>query len=119
MDNEKVKDFLREVVNTPAEKLTAEQKEKVRTYAQEYGVEFKPKGRCSSCYHDAVMAIFSKISDEDAKEAAQTDTRRYILRPGVDVWFGSTRVNEATLTDELAEKILAHGFSSKYFIKCE
>lgn len=119
MDNEKVKDFLREVVNTPVAKLNPDQKANVREYAKAYGVEFTPKGRCSSCYHDAAMTIFNKIQESEAEVAAQTDTRRYILRPGVDVWFGNIRVNEATITDTLAEEILARGFNHKYFVKCE
>ena len=119
MENENVKNELREIVNTPASKLNAEQKAKVREYAQEYGVEFTPKGRCGSCYHDAAMAIFNKIAESEAEVAAQTDTRRYILRPGVDLWFGNIRVNEATITDALAEEILARGFNPKYFVKCE
>ena len=119
MDNEKVKDFLREVVNTPVPKLTADQKKKVREYAKEYGVEFTPKGRCGLCYHGAAKQIYDKITSEEAKEAAQTDTRRYVLRLGVDVWFGNIRVNEATINDVLAEKILAMGFNRRYFIRCE
>ena len=119
MENENVKNELREIVNTPASKLTADQKAKVREYAQAYGVEFTPKGRCSSCYHDAALAIFNKIQESEAEVAAQTDTRRYILRPGVDLWFGNIRVNEATITDALAEEILARGFNPKYFVKCE
>lgn len=119
MENENVKNELREIVNTPASKLTADQKAKVREYAQAYGVEFTPKGRCGSCYHDAAMAIFNKIAESEAEVAAETDTRRYILRPGVDLWFGNIRVNEATITDALAEEILARGFNPKYFVKCE
>ena len=119
MEKEKIKSELREIANTPAGALTAEQKAKVRDYAKAYGLDFNPKGRCGSCYHDAAAVIFDKIKEEEAKVAAGEDKRRYVLRPGVDVWFGSIRVNEATITDELAEKIIARGFSQKYFVKCE
>ena len=119
MNYEEIKNKLREIVDTPAAALTPDQKAKVREYAQAYGVEFTPKGRCGSCYHDAAMAIFNKIQESEAEVAAKTDTRRYILRPGVDLFFGSIRVNEVTLTDELAEQILARGFNPKYFIRCE
>ena len=118
MGNAKVKKDLEKIANTPAAQLTAEQKALVRKYAKMYGVEFNPKPGCSSCYHDAVMAVYRIITREDAKKEADKDTRRYILRPGVDVWFGSIRVNEATITDELAEQILARGFETKFFVKC-
>ena len=56
---------------------------------------------------------------KEAEENAASDTRRFILKPGVDVYFGNIRVNEATLTDELAERILERGFAADYFVKCE
>ncbi len=124
MPKETAKAALKEILNTPASKLTAEQKEVVKEYAKEYGVPFTPKSRCKDCYHDAAMQIYNKLTQEDAEleaeaEAeAQEETRRYILRPGVDVWFGNIRVNPATLTDELAEYIISRGFKTKYFIKC-
>ena len=66
------------------------------------------------------MQCFSKVQEMEAKEGAGEDPRKYILKPGVDVYFGSIRVNETTLTDELAEYILARGFMRKYFLKiCE
>lgn len=119
MNYDEIKNKLREIVDTPAAALTPEQKAAVREYAKAYGVEFKPKARCASCYHDAVMTIWERVKEAEAKESAPEDTRKYILKPGVDLFFGSIRVNEVTLTDELAEQILARGFNPKYFIKCE
>ena len=119
MDDHMTKEVLREVLNTPAKKLTAHQKGCVREFAEAYGVEFEPKGRCSSCYHDTALAVFNKIQESEAAVSAEKDTRRYILRPGVDVYFGNIRVNEATLTDKMAENILARGFEKSFFVKCE
>lgn len=119
MNYDEIKNKLREIADTPAAALTPKQKAAVREYAKTYGVEFKPKSRCVSCYHDATMAIWKRVKEEEAKESAPEDTRKYILKPGVDLFFGSIRVNEVTLTDALAEKILARGFNRKYFVKCE
>ena len=119
MNYDEIKNKLREIVDTPAAALTPEQKAAVREYAKAYWVEFKPKARCASCYHDAAMAIWERVKEAEAKESAPEDTRKYILKPGVDLFFGSIRVNEVTLTDDLAEQILARGFNHKYFIKCE
>ena len=120
MDNyEEIKDKLRSIVDTPAAELTPQQKATIIEYAATFGVKFTPKSRCSSCYHDAAMAIWLRVKDEEAKESAPEDTRKYILKPGVDLFFGSIRVNDMTLTDELAEQILERGFNPKYFIKCE
>ena len=119
MNYDEIKNKLREIVDTQAAALTPEQKATVREYAKAYVVEFKPKARCASCYHDAAMAIWERVKEAEAKESATEYTRKYILKPGVDLFFGSIRVNEVTLTDELAEQILARGFNPKYFIKCE
>lgn len=119
MNYNEIKSKLREIVDTPASALTPEQKAAVREYAKTFGVEFKPKPRCASCYHDAAMEIWERVKEEESKENVPEDTRKYILKPGVDLFFGSIRVNEVTLTDELAEQILARGFNRKYFLKCE
>ena len=102
-------------------KATLSKKDKV--YIEElctaYDVHLNKK--CSSCYSDAILILIKKITEENLpkKETATTDNRKYILKSGVDVWFGSIRVNAVTLTDELAEKIIARGFPTRYFDKYE
>ena len=77
--------------------------------------------KCSSCYSDAILILIKKITEDNLpkKETATTDNRKYILKSGVDVWFGSIRVNAVTLTDDLAERIIARGFPTRYFEKYE
>lgn len=83
--------------------------------------DIKLNKKCSSCYSDAILILIKKITEENLpkKETATTDNRKYILKSGVDVWFGSIRVNAITLTDDLAEKIIAKGFPTRYFEKYE
>ena len=83
--------------------------------------DVKLNKKCSSCYSDAILILIKKITEENLpkKETATTDNRKYILKSGVDVWFGSIRVNAVTLTDELAEEIIARGFPLRYFDKYE
>ena len=85
--------------------------------------DVKLNKKCSSCYSDAILILIKKITEDNLpkKETATntTDSRKYILKSGVDVWFGSIRVNAVTLTDALAEKIIAKGFPTRYFEKFE
>lgn len=85
--------------------------------------DVKLNKNCSSCYSDAILILIKKITEENLPKketaTATTDNRKYILKSGVDVWFGSIRVNAVTLTDELAEKIIARGFPTRYFEKFE
>ena len=80
--------------------------------------DIKLNKKCSSCYSDAILILIKKITEENLpKKETATDNRKYILKSGVDVWFGSIRVNVVTLTDDLAEKIIARGFPTRYFDK--
>lgn len=85
--------------------------------------DVKLNKNCSSCYSDAILILIKKITEENLPKketkTATTDSRKYILKSGVDVFFGSIRVNAVTLTDELAEKIIARGFPTRYFDKYE
>lgn len=73
-------------------------------------------GTCKRCWHDYAMQVWRAL---DAEHQEGQDTREYVLRDGVDVFFGNIRVNDATLTDELAHYLVEHGFNRKYFKKCE
>lgn len=120
MELQEMKTRLETIINQPAEQMSAADKKYVRECCNALGVEFEPKNtRCKSCYQDAAILCVLEIKKRDAEANAGADTRRYILRPGTDVFFGNTRVNEATLTDELAERLLARGFDPKFFVKCE
>ena len=96
---------------------------KDKTYIEELctAYDVKLNRKCSSCYSDAILILIKKITEENLpkKETATTDDRKYILKSGVDVWFGSIRVNAVTLTDDLAQKIIARGFPTRYFDKYE
>ena len=112
-DIEKLKELYRNKT------LSKKDKTYIEMLCATYYVKLNKK--CSSCYSDAILILIKKITEENLpkKETATTDNRKYILKSGVDVWFGSIRVNEVTLTDELAQRIIARGFPMRYFDKFE
>ena len=116
-DIEKLKELYRNKT------LSKKDKTYIEMLCATYYVKLNKK--CSSCYSDAILILIKKITEENLPknenetETATTDSRKYILKSGVDVWFGSIRVNAVTLTDELAEKIIARGFPTRYFEKYE
>ena len=114
-DIEKLKELYRN------KSLSKKDKAYIEMLCATYYVKLNKK--CSSCYSDAILILIKKITEENLPkketETATTDDRKYILKSGVDVWFGSIRVNAVTLTDELAEKIIARGFPTRYFDKYE
>ena len=114
-DIEKLKELYRN------KSLSKKDKAYIEGLCTNYDVKLNRK--CSSCYSDAILILIKKITEENLPknetETATTDNRKYILKSGVDVWFGSIRVNEVTLTDELAQRIIARGFPTRYFDKYE
>ena len=115
---EKLKEIYRKKTLSKAT-LSKKDKAYIEGLCSTYDVKLNKK--CSSCYTDAILILIKKITEENLpkKETATTDDRKYILKAGVDVWFGSVRVNAVTLTDELAERIIARGFPTRYFDKYE
>lgn len=117
---EEIKEQLRAIANTPARNLSKEQREFIRQTAVKLGMELPKKASCNSCWLDLAVELYNTIEAEEGEKNEITSTERaYILKPNVDVYFGSIRVNAATLTDELAERILARGFERKFFSKCK
>ena len=112
-DIEKLKELYRN------KSLSKKDKAYIEMLCATYDVKLNRK--CSSCYSDAILILIKKITEDNLpkKETATTDNRKYILKSGVDVWFGSIRVNAVTLTDDLAQRIIARGFPVRYFDKYE
>lgn len=108
MEANELREICRAIVNRG--KATAEERQIIREVCKEMGIKFNT--RCPNCYTDAASIIYSRIQEPEAKES----TAEYELNDGVDVTFGNIRVCKATLTDELAQKILAAGFP-KYLFK--
>ena len=110
---------LREIVNTSARNLTKAQIERVREIAGELGISLPSKKSCKSCWIDTAVLCYRALDDTTAADEGtdSTDGRRYVLKPNVDLLFGGKRINAATMTDELAERILARGFETKYFVR--
>lgn len=115
---ENIKEILERVermAKDPKE-ITAEDRAFLREVAPQLGVEIK-NTRCKDCYADAAILCVLKCREQLQPEEDE-DGRQYVLKKGVDLYFGTIRVNEVTLTDELAERIISQGFEKKYFAKC-
>lgn len=87
----------------------ADEKEIIAAECEARGINLNTK--CPNCYIDAAAVIYSQLP----KPEPEVNGRKWILRPGIDVTFGGIRVCEATITDELAESIVARGFSKMFF----
>lgn len=110
----KDEDILKEIA-VRASSLRAEDKKLVHDLSVKYGLEFHPKSRCNECYIEQACKIYALIKEAKPTKSGAVDG--YQLRDGLDVTYHGWHINADTLTKENAEKWLADGFPTKYFIK--
>ena len=90
------------------ETLTTREKRFLKYEAERLGIDAVIYTGCENCYKDLAVQIY-------AKEKADADAR-FILNDGVDIIFGrnGVRVNAATLTDEIAERLIKAGYTKLF-----
>ena len=90
------------------ETLTTREKRFLKYEAERLGITPVIYAGCENCYKDLAVQIY-------AKEKADADAR-FILNDGVDIIFGrnGVRVNAATLTDEIAERLIKAGHTKLF-----
>ena len=98
-----------------ASSLCAEDKKLIRDLSVKYGLEFHPKSRCNECYIEQACKIYALIKGSKPTKSGAVDG--YQLREGLNVTYHGWHICADTLTKENAEKWLADGFPTKYFIK--
>ena len=118
MENEEKIERLRAIVN--AKTMSKDDRQFVKDLCDELNEQKPAKANCRACWLEVALNLYRSLNGSKDEEVAKNTERKYILKSGVDLLFGNIRVNEATLTDEMAERILARGFERKYFAKiCE
>ena len=108
------KERTREIAGKDPRALTDEDRSFIRDLSAEMGMEFSAKKRCANCYIDQAIAIWREMAKQPEE---QPEGRKYALVPGTDVLFRGLRINEATLTDDLAKTILSQGFPLYLFAR--
>ena len=94
-----------------AGKASADDKKFIAELSIKYELPFEPKAtNCKDCYVDQAVVIYNKIKDQ-----APSDCKAR-LRDDIDVMIDGTRINNATLTDELVEKYRGNGLPEHWFV---
>lgn len=92
-------------------KLTAKEREFIVEHAVKNNISLNTL--CKECYRDAAVALYGIYKPKETTD----NGRAYQLREGLDVIFNGYRINEATLTDKLAKRILKQGFPERFFTR--
>lgn len=115
MEEKDILIFCKRVVNKKA--LTRKEREYIIELCKKYNISLN--NNCRNCYIDACVSIYNLLKNDKNITTDTATEQKYILKKGVDVLFGGIRINNATLTDNLARKIIKLGFNTKYFAKID
>lgn len=107
---EKKIETLRRIID--AESISADDRFFIRSVSEELGIKFTPRARCKDCYKDQAALLYKHIKEQTP---SAFDGRKWRMREGVDVIYKGKRVNDALLTDEIAEDMLATGLPKHWF----
>lgn len=106
---------LRLIAGKQPSEVTAEDKEVIKAACEEAGIKYSDRKKCPNCIIDlAIKAYGALIKDEQSEE---TSTAKWAVRPGLDVVYRGRRINATTITDTLAEEILAEGFPKMFLVE--
>jgi hypothetical protein len=89
-------------------------RERLTDIANEFGIALPKNTGCSDCWKDFSIVLRSALKTELLK---MTDSRKYILKDGVDVIFNGERINNGMLTDKKAKQIIEEGFPKYLFAR--
>lgn len=98
---------IKEIVSKPADELTAEDKQVIRTLAKRAGIKLPRKTACNSCWIDCAVEAFGALKSSENKQCR--------LRKGVNILYNGERVCAATCTDERVKRWIASGLPAEYF----
>lgn len=114
MEEKDILIFCKKIINKKI--LTYKEREYIIELCVKYNIKLNKN--CQNCYIDACLSIYNLLKN-DINVASATLEQKYILKNDVDVLFCGIRINNATLTDNLARKIIKLGFNKKYFAKID
>lgn len=97
--------------------LTDDDKKLIKDLSNELNVKFVEREFCSDCYKDQIMVLLKVLTQQKIDNGEITAD--YVLRPDIDVIYNGfghisnrtarIRINNATLTNDIAEEFLRMG----------
>lgn len=109
---------LRQIATMTNAELTDADRQLVKEQSEKMGLTFEPENTgCQKCYSDQAILILSELKKEKAN--TEKSDRKYVLRDNIDCIFKGMRINNDTLTDEMAEALLEQGFEPSFFVGYE
>ncbi|MBR2587560.1 hypothetical protein IKE71_04295 [Candidatus Saccharibacteria bacterium] len=89
-------------------RLTVEEKAFLRSEAEAYGLKVK-KEQCRQCWSDLAVELVKAIEGQTAEAVSVPRGTSFRMVKGRDVIVRGRRINDQTLTDDLAEWLQSFG----------
>ena len=115
MEEKDILEFCKKIVNKKT--LTRKEREYIIELCTKYNISLNTN--CQNCYVDACVTIYNLLNNNKSVTTATDTEQKFELKKGIDVLFCGMRINNATLTDALARKIIKLGFNKEYFAKID
>lgn len=106
---------LRLIAGKQPSEVTAEDKEVIKEACEEAGIKYSDRKKCPNCIIDLAIKAYGVLNKDEQSE--ETSTAKWAVRPGLDVVYRGRRINATTITDTLAEEILAEGFPRMFLVE--
>ena len=106
---------LRRIAAKLPSEVTAEEKEVIKTACEEAGIKYSTRKKCPNCIIDLAIKAYGILAKDEQTE--ESSTAKWAVRPGLDVVYRGRRINATTITDTLAEEILAEGFPKMFLVE--
>jgi len=96
--------------------LSKQDRKDIRDLSKEFNIEFAYRKNCSSCYADQIIVLLIRVKKELLpEENANCD---YVVIGDKDVKIRGVRINNGTITNELAEWLIkVYPYHQKYIKK--
>lgn len=106
---------LRRIAAKLPSEVTAEEKQVIKEACEEAGIKYTERKKCPNCIIDLAIKAYGILNKDEETETEST--AKWAVRPGLDVVYRGRRINAATITDALAEEILAEGFPKMFLVE--
>lgn len=107
---------LRRIAAKLPSEVTDEEKQVIKGACEEAGIKYTTRKRCPNCIIDLAIKAYGVLAKDDEQTKSKS-TAKWAVRPGLDVVYRGRRINATTITDTLAEEILAEGFPKMFLVE--
>lgn len=87
----------------------------IRDTSKELSVEFNPRSKCEDCYRDQIIILTIEVKKH--LSVVENSSSSYKMVNGKSINWRGLKINDETITDEIAEKFISNVKKYSNFIE--